>query len=57
MVNKVDIFELANFGIKLAEKKYPSFKCAEIFVGKNEYTNIEFSSSSILVYSLTKFHN
>ncbi len=47
MVDKIDIFELANYGIKFAEKKYPSFKCAEIFVGKSEYTNIELEENSI----------
>lgn len=47
MVNKVDIFELANYGIKFAEKKNRSFKCAEIFIGKSEYTNIELEENSI----------
>ena len=47
MVSKIDIFELANYGIQFAEKKYPSFKCAEIFVGKNKYTNIELEENSI----------
>jgi len=42
-----DIFELANYGIKIAEKMAPNFKCAEIFVGKNEYTNIELEENSI----------
>lgn len=47
MDNTIDIFELANYGIKIAEKKAPNFKCAEIFVGKNEYTNIELEENSI----------
>jgi len=47
MDNKIDIFELASYGIKLAEKKYPSYKCAEIFIGKSEYTNIEIEENSI----------
>ena len=47
MNNTIDIFELANYGIKIAEKKAPNFKCAEIFVGKNEYTNIELEENSI----------
>ncbi len=42
-----DIFELANYGIKIAERKAPNFKCAEIFVGKSEYTNIELEENSI----------
>ena len=47
MKNEKDIFELANYGIRFAEKKYPSFKCAEIFVGKGHYTNIEIEENSI----------
>ena len=47
MDNTIDIFELANYGIKIAEKKAPNFKCAEIFVGKSEYTNIELEENSI----------
>jgi len=47
MENEIDIFELANYGIKFAEKKYPSYKCAEIFVGKGNYTNIEIEENSI----------
>ena len=47
MENEEEIFELASYGIKFAEKKYPSFKCAEIFIGKNHYTNIELEENSI----------
>ena len=47
MENEKDIFELANYGIRFAEKKYPSYKCAEIFVGKGHYTNIEIEENSI----------
>lgn len=47
MDNEIDIFELASYGLRIAEKKYPSFKCAEIFVGKNQYTNIELEENSI----------
>jgi len=47
MDNEIDIFELANYGIKFAEKKYPSYKCAEIFIGKGRYTNIEIEENSI----------
>jgi PmbA protein len=43
----VDIYELANYGIRFAEKKCPSFKCAEIFVGNSHYTNIELEENSI----------
>jgi len=47
MDNEIDIFELASYGIRFAEKKYPSYKCAEIFVGKSKYTNIELEENSI----------
>ena len=47
MDNEAEIFELASYGIKFAEKKYPSYKCAEIFIGKSEYTNIEIEENSI----------
>ncbi|MFW9820529.1 MAG: TldD/PmbA family protein [Candidatus Thorarchaeota archaeon] len=47
MEHEVDLFELANYGIRFAEKNYPSYKCAEIFVGKNKYTNIELEENSI----------
>jgi len=47
MDNTIDIFDLANYGIKFAEKKAPNFKCAEIFVGKSEYSNIELEENSI----------
>ncbi|MHA1275185.1 MAG: metallopeptidase TldD-related protein, partial [Promethearchaeota archaeon] len=47
MDNTIDIFELANYGIKIAEKNASNFKCAEIFVGKNDYTNIELEENSI----------
>ena len=47
MENEKDIFELASYGIRFAEKKYPSYKCAEIFVGKGNYTNIEIEENSI----------
>jgi len=47
MDNETDAFELANYGIRFAEKKYPSFECAEIFIGKSEYTNIELEENSI----------
>jgi len=47
MENEIDIFELGNYGLRIAEKKYPSYKCAEIFVGKSNYTNIEIEENSI----------
>jgi PmbA protein len=56
MNNTIDIFELANYGIKIAEKKAPDFKCAEIFVGKNEYTNIELEENSIKYSEIGRDH-
>ncbi|MBY8988296.1 MAG: TldD/PmbA family protein [Candidatus Lokiarchaeota archaeon] len=47
MDNEIDIYELARYGIRIAEKVYPSYKCAEIFVGKSQYTNIELEENSI----------
>ncbi|MBY8987417.1 MAG: hypothetical protein KGD61_03100, partial [Candidatus Lokiarchaeota archaeon] len=47
MDNEIDIYELASYGIRIAEKIYPSYKCAEIFVGKSQYTNIELEENSI----------
>jgi len=56
MDNTIDIFELANYGIKIAERKAPNFKCAEIFVGKNEYTNIELEENSIKYSEIGRDH-
>ncbi|MHA2288760.1 MAG: TldD/PmbA family protein, partial [Promethearchaeota archaeon] len=47
MENEKDFFELSNYGIRFLEKKCPSYKCAEIFVGKSQYTNIELEENSI----------
>ena len=47
MDNKIDLFKLANFGMKIAERKSTNFKCAEIFIGRNEYLNIELEKNSI----------
>ncbi|MHA1460602.1 MAG: TldD/PmbA family protein [Promethearchaeota archaeon] len=47
MDNEIDFFELASYGIRFAEKKYPSYKCDVIFVGKSQYTNIELEENSI----------
>lgn len=47
MENEEDLYELANYGLRYAEKNYPSYKCAEIFVGKSKYTNIELEENSI----------
>jgi PmbA protein len=47
MSEDIDLFELANFAIKTADKKYPNYKCAEIFIGKSEYLNIEVEENSV----------
>ena len=56
MDNTVDIFSLANYGIRIAEKNAPNFKCAEIFFGKNEYTNIELEENSIKSSEIGRDH-
>jgi len=56
MNNEEDLFELARYGIRFADKKYPSHKCAEIFVGKNKYTNIELEENSIKYSELGSDH-
>jgi PmbA protein len=47
MENRNQLFELAKYGLDFVETKYPSFKSAEIFVGRTEYTNIELEENSI----------
>ncbi len=40
MYEDIDIFELAKFAIKITEKNYSNYKCAEVFIGKSKYLNI-----------------
>ena len=47
MDENYDIFALANKGINLAQKDIRDLKCAEIFVGLNEYLNIEVEQNAI----------
>ncbi|MFX1409334.1 MAG: TldD/PmbA family protein [Promethearchaeota archaeon] len=42
-----DVYRLANYGLKLAERSSSDLKCAEIFFGKNNYINIEIEENSI----------
>ncbi len=46
MSEKTDVFSLANFGLKLAEKK-TNLSCAEIFFNKNNHINIEIEENSV----------
>ncbi|MFX1448264.1 MAG: TldD/PmbA family protein, partial [Promethearchaeota archaeon] len=56
MDNEKDLFDLASYGIRFAEKICPSYKCAEIFVGKNKYTTIELEENSIKYSELGSDH-
>ncbi len=56
MDEDIDIFELAKFAIKIAEKNYPNYKCAEIFVGKSEYLNIEVEENSVKYSEIGRNH-
>ncbi|MFX1256990.1 MAG: TldD/PmbA family protein [Promethearchaeota archaeon] len=47
MSEKLDIFRLAHNSLKLAQKDNANLKCAEIFIGKNKYINIEIEENSI----------
>ena len=47
MDEDIDIFELAKFAMRIAKKNYPNYKCAEIFIGKSEYLNIEIEENSV----------
>jgi len=51
-----DLFELAKFAIKTADKTYPNYKCAEIFIGKSEYLNIEVEENSVKYSETGKNH-
>ncbi|MFX1314522.1 MAG: TldD/PmbA family protein [Promethearchaeota archaeon] len=42
-----EVYSLANYGLKLAERSNSDLKCAEIFFGKNSYINIEIEENSI----------
>ncbi|MBY9021081.1 MAG: TldD/PmbA family protein [Candidatus Lokiarchaeota archaeon] len=56
MDETIDIFDLANFAIKVAEKNYPNYKCAEIFVGKSKYLNIEVEENSVKYSEIGRNH-
>ncbi|MHA1255472.1 MAG: TldD/PmbA family protein [Promethearchaeota archaeon] len=47
MQEKIDIFSLGNYGLKSAQNKSSDIKAAEIFFGKNKYTNIEVEENSV----------
>ena len=47
MAEKVDIYNLASYGLKLAQNKSLNVKCAEIFFDQNKYINIEVEENSV----------
>ena len=47
MVDRMDIFGLANYGLTLVQNKSTNLKCAEIFFSKNNYINIEVEENSV----------
>jgi len=47
MDHNSDVYSLANYGLKLAERSNSDLKCAEIFFGKNNYINIEIEENSV----------
>ena len=53
---EIDIFELAKYAIKIAEKNYSNYKCAEVFIGKNEYLNIEVEENSVKYSEIGRNH-
>ena len=56
MDGDIDIYELANFAIKIAEKNYPNYKCAEIYIGNSEYLNIEVEENAVKYSEIGKNH-
>ena len=42
MANKIDVYNLAKYGLNLAERSNSNLSCAEIFFGKNNYINRQF---------------
>ena len=53
---EIDIFKLAKYAIKIAEKNYSNYKCAEVFIGKNEYLNIEVEENSVKYSEIGRNH-
>ncbi len=56
MYEDIDVFELAKFAIKIAEKNYSNYKCAEIFIGKSQYLNIEVEENSVKYSEIGRNH-
>jgi len=56
MYEDIDVFELAKFAIKIAEKNYSNYKCAEVFIGKSEYLNIEIEENSVKYSEIGRAH-
>jgi PmbA protein len=47
MNHNINVYSLANYGLKLAERNNSILKCVEIFFGKNSYINIEIEENSV----------
>ena len=47
MEEKIDFYNLATQGLKLAENKNGNIKCAEIFFEKSNYINVEIEENSL----------
>ncbi len=47
MNDKADIYSLANYGLKLAQNKISTLKCAEVFLNKDSSNNIEVEENSV----------
>ena len=56
MYEDIDVFELAKFAIKIADKNYSNYKCAEVFIGKSEYLNIEVEENSVKYSEIGRNH-
>jgi len=56
MGEDIDIFEIAKYAIKVAEKNYSNYKCAEVFIGKSEYLNIEIEENSVKYSEIGRDH-
>ena len=47
MQDKLDFYSLANNALKFAENKNRNLKCAEVYLGKSSYINIEIEENSV----------
>ncbi|MBD3255136.1 MAG: hypothetical protein GF383_08580, partial [Candidatus Lokiarchaeota archaeon] len=47
MNKELDVYELASYALRKAEKLSSSFKCVELYFGKSKYINIEVEENSV----------